>query len=355
MMKRVAVALLVLVLLVVGALLWVRAPGMNDGVAANPAGLRQAVDDSWFGRFAARLRGANDKDLYSGYVEADYVYVTSVIGGTLTELAVTRGVNVTAGAPLFHLDDDSERAVRDESKARLAQAEHQLTDLLTGKRPPEIEAIEAQRVQARAALRQSESEFERQIRLRASGTSSEKQLEDARSQRDRDAARIIELDAQLRVARMPGRDAEIRAAESAVTAAKAALAQADWRLTQKTVAAPTAGFVVDTLYRPGEMVQAGQAVVQLLPAANIKIRFFVPQAVVAQIAVGQKIQVSCDGCGAPIAATVRFISPQTEFTPPVIYSREQRSRLVFMIEARPDERATALRVGQPLDVKVLPQ
>jgi HlyD family secretion protein len=102
------------------------------------------------------------------------------------------------------------------------------------------------------------------------------------------------------------------------------------------------------------MVQTGQAVVQLLPAANIKIRFFVPQAVVAQIAVGQKIEVSCDGCGAPVPATVRFISPQSEFTPPVIYSREQRARLVFMVEAKPDERATSLRVGQPLDVKVLP-
>lgn len=347
-MKRVALAVLAVVILIVGVLLWSRAPGGDGARGSGP----ELSDASWFGRLAARLGGGREKGGFSGYVEADYVFVTSVIGGTLMELKVARGDQVAIGAGLFRLDDDSERAARDEAQARLTQTEHQLTDLLTGKRPPEIEAIEAQRVQATAALRQSEAEFERQVRLRASGTSSEKQLDDARSQRDRDRARIIELDAQLRVARMPAREAEIRAAESAVAAAKAALTQSTWRLTQKTVAAPASGLVVDTLYRPGEMVQMGQPVVQLLPPGNIKIRFFVPQSAVAQIAVGQKIEVRCDGCAAPVPATVRFISPETEFTPPVIYSREQRSRLVFMVEARPDERATSLRVGQPVDVTV---
>jgi HlyD family secretion protein len=112
-------------------------------------------------------------------------------------------------------------------------------------------------------------------------------------------------------------------------------------------------MVVDTLYRPGEMVPAGLPVVQLLPQENIKIRFFVPQGMVAQIGIGQVVQVACDGCGPPVAATVRFISPRAEFTPPVIYSREQRARLVFMVEARPDERAEALRVGQPVDVTMV--
>jgi HlyD family secretion protein len=98
------------------------------------------------------------------------------------------------------------------------------------------------------------------------------------------------------------------------------------------------------------MVAAGQSIVQLLPPANVKIRFFVPEQVVGRIAIGQTVRVSCDGCSAPVAATVRFVSPQAEFTPPVIYSREQRSRLVFMVEARPNERAETLHVGQPVDV-----
>ena len=136
---------------------------------------------------------------------------------------------------------------------------------------------------------------------------------------------------------------------SSVLASRAALAQAEWRLAQKSGEAPAAALVVDTLYRPGEMVQPGTPVVQLLPAENIKIRFFVPQAQVAQIAVGQRVRITCDGC-APVMATVRFVSPRAEFTPPVIYSREQRARMVFMVEARPTEHPELLRVGQPVDV-----
>jgi HlyD family secretion protein len=296
--------------------------------------------------------GAAPDQGWNGYVEADYVMVTSSIGGTLMKIEVARGDQVVAGAPLFALDDTAERAARDEAAAKLAQAESQLANLRLGRRQPEIDAIAAQRAQAEAALRQSEADFERQLQLRRTRVSSQKQLDDARSQRDRDQ-NPAEIDAQLEVARMPAREDEIRAAEAAVTAAQAALAQAEWRLGQKAGAAPQAGLVVDTLYRPGEMVAAGQPVVQLLPPANVKIRFFVPERVVGGIAIGQIVQVSCDGCGAPVAATVRFISPRAEFTPPVIYSREERSRLVFMVEARPNERAETLHVGQPVDVALV--
>ena len=295
--------------------------------------------------------GATTREgVFSGYVEAEYVYVTSTIGGTLIRLDVERGRTVAAGAPLFGLDDAPERAARDEAQARLAQAEAQLDNLRTGRRQPEIDAILAQRAQAEAALRLSEAEFARQMQLRATGVVAQQRVDEARAQRDRDRARVEELIAQIRVARMEAREDEIRAAEAAQAAARAALVQADWRLGQKAGTAPAAGLVVDTLYRPGEMVQAGTPVVQLLPPANIKIRFFVPQAVVAQIAVGQTLRVTCDGCPGPVAASVRYVSPRAEFTPPVIYSREQRARMMFMVEARPLERPEALRVGQPVDV-----
>ncbi len=320
--------------------------------AGDPA---SGAQRSWLDRLAAAigLGGSSATATFSGYVEADYVMVTSTIGGTLTRLEVARGDQVAAGAPLFALDDAAERAARDEAAARLAQAEAQLADLRLGRRQPEIDAIIAQRAQAEAALRQSQADFERQLQLRRTRVSSQKQLDDARAQRDRDQSRLAELDAQLEVARMPAREDEIRAAEAAVTAAGAALTQAEWRLGQKTGVAPQAGLVVDTLYRPGEMVAAGLPVVQLLPPANVKIRFFVPEQVVAQVTIGQTVRVACDGCGPPVDATVRFISPQAEFTPPVIYSREQRARLVFMVEARPNERPETLHVGQPVDVTLV--
>lgn len=289
-------------------------------------------------------------DSYSGYVEAEYVLVASTIGGTLTELRVARGDRVEAGALLFRLDDAAERAARDEAVAKLRQAEATLANLQTGRRPDEIAAIRAQRAQSQAALRASEAEYERQVKLRATGTSSARQLDDARMQRDRDRARLAEAEAQLRVANLPGREAEREAAEAAAVAARAAVAQAEWRLDQKAGRAPAGGTVVDTLYRPGEAVPAGQPVVQLLPPPNLKLRFFVPERVVATLAVGQPVRFACDGCGPPRRATIRYIAPRAEFTPPVIYSREQRARLVFMVEAWPDTDAESLRAGLPVDV-----
>ena len=347
-MKRRLIAAVVVVLLVAaGALAWGHWSPADDPAPDAPR--------SWFDRLltSVGLGGSGAAATFSGYVEADYVMVTSTIGGTLLKLEVARGDQIAAGAPLFALDDTAERAARDEAAAKLAQAQSQLANLRLGRRQPEIDAIAAQRAQAEAALRQSQADFERQMQLRRSRVSSEKQLDDARAQRDHDQSRLDELDAQLQIAQMPARDEEIHAAEAAVTMAQAALAQADWRLGQKSGAAPAAGLVFDTLYRPGEMVPPGMPVVQLLPPENLKVRFFVPETAVAQIAVGQSVQVTCDGCSAPVTATVRFISPRAEYTPPVIYSREERTRLVVMVEARPTGNLDVLRVGQPVDVTLV--
>jgi HlyD family secretion protein len=108
---------------------------------------------------------------------------------------------------------------------------------------------------------------------------------------------------------------------------------------------------VDTLYVQGEWVNAGAPVVSVLPPANLKVKFYVPEPRVGSVKVGQRIQVSCDGCGNAIGATVSFVAPQAEFTPPVIYSRESRAKLVFLVEARPaPEDAARLHPGQPVDV-----
>ncbi|MCA9688743.1 MAG: HlyD family secretion protein [Myxococcales bacterium] len=152
----------------------------------------------------------------------------------------------------------------------------------------------------------------------------------------------------------PPASADIEALAAAgrhADAAEAALAQANWQLARKTVAATLAGRVTDTLFREGEWVPAGGPVVRMLPPGNIKLRFFVPEAVVGSLKVGRALAVRCDGCGADIPATLSYVSSQAEFTPPVIYSNEMRRKLVFMIEARPaPDQATRRHPGQPVSV-----
>lgn len=288
---------------------------------------------------------------YQGYAEGEYVKVAAPFASSLTMLNVKRGDQVTIGAPLFSLEQENEAAEHRQAVEQVRRAEAQLEDLKKGRRPSEIDAINAQLVQARANLKLSTSQLKRQEQLVAQNFVSADKLDEARYAYERDKGRVAELEAQLTTARLAARADEISAAEAEAAAARAMLAQAEWKLAQKSVKAPVTGLVADTLYVQGEWVPAGSPVVSLLPPQNIKARFFVPEPELAQIHIGDTVQMSCDGCK-PLAAQVSYISPQAEYTPPVIYSKDSRAKLMFLVEARPRaEDAMLLHPGQPLDVK----
>jgi len=303
----------------------------------------------WLGLTAAPIAPT-----FQGYVEGDFVLVAATSAGILTSLSVQRGGNVAEGDSLFELDSTAEAADRDQAAAKLAQARDRLANLTKGKRAPEIDVLEAQLHQAEAQLHLAAQNLERQRRLEGSPAFTQEKLDVATADFNLQEGRVMELKAQLATARMTiGREDELRAAQSDVAASEAALAQAQWRLDQRIVDAPVSGLVADTYYDPGETVAAGQPVVSILPPGNLKIRFFVPEGMLATVPVGTPVIVRCDGCKSDVSAQVSFVSPSAEFTPPVLYSRENRNRLVFMVEARPLESADLLRPGQPVDV-VLP-
>jgi HlyD family secretion protein len=290
---------------------------------------------------------------WSGYAEGDYVYVAAPLAGTLASLPVQSGQQVARGDALFALEAESEQAARAEAQARLAAARFQAADTDKGKRPPELAVQQAQLAQARAQLALAQRELARKAPLAGSGAVSRSEVDAARAAADEAQAHVRELEAALRVAHLPSRNDERAAADAQVEAARQVLRQNAWREQQKKQAAPADGVVSDTFYRAGEFVPAGQPVLALLPRGNLKARFYVPEAELQGVALGQGVQLSCDSCGQPIAATVSFIATQPEYTPPVIYSNAQRSKLVFLVEARPVNLADAarLRPGQPLDVR----
>jgi HlyD family secretion protein len=146
-----------------------------------------------------------------------------------------------------------------------------------------------------------------------------------------------------------GTQKDFDAAQAGLREAEARVNTSRTRLARRSVAAPVTGSVQQVYFRPGEMVTASKPIVALLPPGNIKVRFFVPEGVLPRIAYGETVTVRCDGCSGDLTAKVSFISKTAEFTPPVIYSLEERSKLVFLIEALPVEPAN-LRVGQPVDV-----
>jgi HlyD family secretion protein len=151
-----------------------------------------------------------------------------------------------------------------------------------------------------------------------------------------------------------GTQKDFDTAQSALRDAEARLNWAKTRLARRSVASPATGSIQQVYYRPGEVVAAGRPIVSLLPPGNLKVRFYVPEAMLPKLSAGDPVKVSCDGCAPDLVAHVSFISRTSEYTPPVIYSLDERSKLVFLIEALP-ERPEALRVGQPVSVVVPPK
>jgi HlyD family secretion protein len=253
---------------------------------------------------ALLLSACNDtpENTWQGYAEGDYVRVAAMEGGIVEDIAVTRGDRVTVGDYLFRLERRSEELARDAAEATLAET--------------------------KATLHEAELELKRKLELRKSRNVAQAEVDTARARRDR--------------------------AGAAMLVAASSLDQAKWRLSRREGHAPADALVEDVLFREGETAAAGQPVVTLLPPGNIKIRFFVREADLSKIAEGSTVNLACTNCGEGLTGTIRFISKEAEFTPPVIYSDRSKEKLVYMAEAVPDAAPEKFHPGQPVLVSLPP-
>ena len=290
---------------------------------------------------------------WPGYAEADYVDVSPTLTGRLTKLAVARGQTVAPGALLFEQDPTDDRAARAAAAHQLAAARATLANLERPSREAEIAEAVASLAQQRAARQRIAGDLARNVQLVGHGFVTRQLVDQERADLAAADAQVAAAVARLALARAPlGRKDAIAAQRQTVAADRAALEQAAWRLAQRTVTAPVAAVVAETDARAGETVTAGATVVRLLPPANIRVRFFVSEPQLAGIRYGEKVTISCDGCGTGLTGRVSFIAPQAEYTPPVIYSAESRAKLVFLIEATPPPaQALRLKPGEPVTVR----
>jgi HlyD family secretion protein len=289
-----------------------------------------------------------------GYVEGGSIFVAAPVAGTLATLDVVRGADVTAGGRLFGLDPQTSTADTERLRAAVRTAQAHRNDLLKARqRPAEIAVIRARQAEAQAVVVNAQKEYDRVEVVNARGFATHAQLDAARAALKSAQAVLAAAQAEEGAALLAGRSDDVRAAEAAIAEAQAALAAQHRLNVEIAPAAHAAAQVEQTYFNPGEWVPANAPVVSLLEPGRIKIRFFVPEDVVGSLRMGTRVQVSCDGCGAPFEATVRFVAPRAEFTPPVIYSERARGKLVFLIEALPDDDPTRLRPGLPVEVRTV--
>jgi len=300
-----------------------------------------------------RNRGS-DGGAFLGYVEGDLLYIAPIEGERLASLSVEVGDAVQAGAPLFSMETPLLDAQRNEAAARIAQMEAQLENLRAAlNRPQQVAVLEAAVERAEAELKLSQQNFQRQKALYAVRDIAKATLDNAQMALSRDEAALAEAKRQVEAALLTGRSQEIEGAEAALRQARAQLSQLDIRIArQKNNVAPASGVVQDVFFRKGESVNAGQPVLSLLPPENRKARFYVPQARLEAVRLGQRVKVLCDGCAADLSARIFYIAGREEFTPPVIFSDQEREKLVFKIEARMEGAARELPLGLPLRIRL---
>jgi HlyD family secretion protein len=299
------------------------------------------------------LHRAPNPDAWQGYVDAEYVRVSPTLTGRITSLTVARGAQVAAGAPLFTQDDVDDVGARDAAAGKLAEAQARLTNLETRSRDTEIAQARADLSDLIATRDRIAKDLARNEELLRTGAASHQTVDQQHADLSSAIARAEAANAKLAQMQSPtGREYEIAAQRAMEAQAKAGLDQAEWQVAQRHVSAPVAALVSDTYARPGETINAGNPVVELLPPQNILVRFFVPETELATLHTGDRLKIGCDACTPDLTASITFIAPQPEYTPPVIYSETNREKLVYLIEAHPPpDQATQLKPGQPVDVR----
>lgn len=278
--------------------------------------------------------GQGDHQTYQGYVEGDNIYIASPNAGILDALAVHKGQYVKKGQLLFRLDADPQALVVEEAQANLKQAEYTLTDIKKPRRTPEIEAIKAQMAQIDARIQLSQIRVDRDSSLYKKKAIDKDSLDAAISVLTEQKNAKQELEENLKLALLGHRDEQILAQQALISAMKAKLAQAKWELDQKSRQAPADGIIFDTYYRQGEFVGAQQPVLSLLTPDNVHVEFFVPVEDLQKLRLGQKLSFKCFTCDDSETAIIDYISPEAQYVPPLVYSTENRDKIVFRIRAK---------------------
>lgn len=316
---------------------------MNHGVRVALAVIVAAV----LGFILWRAWGphADDRDLLTGYVEGDDLYLSSPVAGTVGKVMVAKGQRVEANAELFAMDPATLNAQQGQAEARTEQARAQV-----GAAQAQAAQAQSNVAAARAAEAQARKDLARYLSLQRSNPQAvaAQQVDAARAQVDSTSA---QRQAAERAA--AAQAVQVLSARAGVQQAGAAQTETGVRLGQLSGRAPSAGRVEDVFFQSGEWAAANQPVVALLPDSEVKLRFFVPEQDVQLYRIGKTVEFACDGCKSRLSARIDYVSPRPEFTPPIIYSRKTRDKLVFLVEAKPAD-AAGLTPGLPVDVTPLP-
>jgi len=290
------------------------------------------------------------QDNYQGYAESELVFIASPSAGQLIDLTIQRGQRVSKGQRLFTLDKNPQLIDKRQREAQVEQNKFLYLDSKKPQRQPKQDAIKAQFEQIKADIVLAKLRVFRNKQLYRQAAVDKDRLDQAIALLKKDEAILKQYQANYTLALLGDRVDKINALYQQLLSAKESLALASWQLEQKSQNAPVDGIVFDTYYRAGEYVNATKPVLSLLSSQYLDILFFIPVPSLDKIKVGQRVTLLCEGCSTE-QGRIYYIAPQAEYTPPLVYSRQNNPKLVFKVRIKPDN-PEHFQSGQPVVVKL---
>jgi HlyD family secretion protein len=290
--------------------------------------------------------------VYSGYIEGNFVFAAPTSTGRLEEIDVTEGQLIKAGDLLFVQDKVQLTAAVAAAKAQVRVSEAQLANIGSGAREEELEVVRAQLEQARVDLDLANKTLERSKQLVEGNIISQSRLDQDASAAASAQAQVHRLEAELAAMELPARSEELVAAKASVEAANAEVERIQSDLDARTVISPVGGLIEKVYFEPGEVATAGTPVISVLPENGLTIRFYVRENERSSLTVGDEFTMQCDGCPKDYTVRLTRMDADPQFSPPIIYSREERARMVFRAEAATTEDVPLLP-GQPVTLRLI--
>lgn len=282
-----------------------------------------------------------------GYIEGYFRYIASPLGGRLEKLPVDRGDHVEAKQLLFVLEAEPEKGEYLSAKEEVSEAKAKLDDIKKGQRQTQLDGIKAQIKQAEIKLRLADLRLTRSKKLAEAKLLAKDSLDQALTDYEAAQQELKHFQSNLAEAEKGGRIDAIHAAEDAVNIEEGHLEQVEWKLNQKTQKSPYTAYIYDTYFSEGEYVPAGKPVVSMIAPQDLRIVFFVAANQLGKIKLGQKIEITCESCKETYPAKIVYVAQQAEYTPPVIYSRDNNDKIIFRIQGAFTGK-TYLHPGQPV-------
>jgi HlyD family secretion protein len=281
----------------------------------------------------------------SGYIVGDNLDLAAPVAGTVESVWLADGQRVSPGQASFRIAPATLSAEGEQAAANIRANQTQISTAQANLR----QAL------ANVAANQATAIHARQDLARLESVKRDDPAAVANTDLDKARAALREANANVVAAQKTAdaRRAEIAQARAQTQQAVGGKRSVDIQVGQLAPVVPAAGRVDQVYFQVGEWVPANQPVVSIIPDRKVKVRFFVPEAEVSHYRPGQTVHFSCDGCPNGLTARIGYVSPDSEFTPPVIFSRDSRTRMVFMVEAYPTN-PDKLNPGLPVEVEPLP-